>query len=164
MLDRACRKRDVPKGTRRKCLLPPNRVIVAPVAKPVRLMKHLVLSALLGSLPVAAMARTTSNDTFTGRSLYSACTHNVSDANTKEDIEFIEQICTGYLRGLTDALFVMQSLTNVGQKTCLPRDQAISVAEAREVFQTYLRGHPQAISNSAGLVAAMSLVAAYKCP
>jgi Rap1a immunity proteins len=127
-------------------------------------MKRLVLSALLGSLSVAATAQSTTNDTFTAGSLYSACTHNVSDAKTKEDIEFVEQICTGYLRGLTDALFVMQSLANVGQRTCMPKDQAISISEAREVFQTYLRARPQDIVHSAGLVAAMSLVAAYKCP
>jgi hypothetical protein len=44
--------------------------------------------------------------------------------------------------------------------------RAITVAKARNVFQTYLRGHPghpQAVSNSAGLVAAISLVGAYKC-
>ena len=55
-------------------------------------MKRLILSVLLAIFSVAAMAQSTSNDTFTAASLYSACTHNVSDAKTKEDIEFIEQI------------------------------------------------------------------------
>lgn len=127
-------------------------------------MKRLILSVLLAVFSVAAMAQSTSNDTFTAASLYSACTHNVSVAKTKEDIEFIEQICAGYLRGLTDAMYVMQVLAEKGQRTCLPEDRAIGVSEARDVFENYVRSHPQSIANSAGLVAAMSLVVAHRCP
>ena len=67
-------------------------------------MKRLVLAALLGSLSIAATAETNSTNTFTAGRSQRECTRNVSDAKTKEDVEFVEQICTGYLRGLTDAL------------------------------------------------------------
>ena len=75
-----------------------------------------------------------------------------------------QQICAGYLRGLTDAMYVMQVLAEKGQKTFLPEDRAIGFSEAREVFENYVRSHPQSIANSAGLVAAMSLVVAHRCP
>ena len=104
-------------------------------------MKRLVLSALLGSFVRRGDGSIDLQRYVHGRFALPACTHNVSDAKTKEDIELLEQICTGYLRGLTDALFVMQSLADVGQKTCMPKDQAIGVAEAREVFETFLRGY-----------------------
>jgi Ssp1 endopeptidase immunity protein Rap1a len=126
-------------------------------------LKRVILPVLLDSASLGAAAQSVSNDTFTAGSLYSACTHNVSNVKTKEDIESLELICNVYLRGLRDALFVMQSLANRGQRTCLPWEEAIDLTEARRVFQAYLQAHPQSIADSAGLVAAMSLVAAYKC-
>jgi hypothetical protein len=109
------------------------------------------------------VAQPISNDSFVAASLYSGCTHSVKDARTKADQDFLEQTCTTYLRGLTDALFVMQSLQSRGTKTCLPTDAAITIVEARSVFQAYLANHPKDVGNSAGLIAAMSLVAAHKC-
>ncbi|MGH6879036.1 MAG: Rap1a/Tai family immunity protein [Rhizomicrobium sp.] len=128
--------------------------------------RFVILTLLAASASVCvdmAACEPVSNDSFVASSLYAACTHSVSDAKTKADQEYLEQTCTTYLRGLTDALFVMQSLQARGTATCLPTDQAISVQEARSVFETYLRDHPQVASNSAGLVAAMSLVAAHHC-
>jgi hypothetical protein len=104
-----------------------------------------------------------SSDTFTASALYAACTHSVKDANTPKDKEYLEQLCTTYLRGLTDGLFVMQSLAGKGTRTCLPLNEAIGVQEARMVFESWLRSHPNAVSNSAGLVAAMSLVYSHNC-
>jgi hypothetical protein len=104
-----------------------------------------------------------SNDTFTASSLYAACTHTVRDANTPKDHEFLEQVCTTYFRGLTDGLFVMQSLASNGTRTCMPSNNAISIQEARVIFEGWLQSHPNVASNSAGLVAAMSLVYAHKC-
>ena len=105
-----------------------------------------------------------SNDTFTAGSLYAVCSHSVATANTPKDHEYLETVCTTYFRGLTDALFVMQSLADQGTPTCMPRNEAIGIQKARVLFETWLRNHPSAANNSAGLVAAMSLVYANKCP
>lgn len=104
-----------------------------------------------------------STDSFTAASLYAVCTHSVSDATTEKDREDLETICTSYFRGLTDALFVMQSLHEQGTRTCLPINTAISIQEARTTFEGWMREHPNTATNSAGLVAAMSLVYAHKC-
>jgi hypothetical protein len=115
---------------------------------------------IFAALPARALP---SKDTFTAASLYAVCTHTVSDANTPKDHEELETICTTYMRGLTDGLFVMQSLEDKGTRTCLPVDAAISVQDARVTFEGWLREHPNTATNSAGLVAAMSLVYAHKC-
>jgi hypothetical protein len=104
-----------------------------------------------------------SHDTFVAASLYAACTHSVKDANTAKDHEYLEESCTTYLRGLTDGLWIMQSLANDKTRTCLPVEEPIGVQEARVTFETWLQGHPGAARNSAGLVAAMSLIYAHKC-
>ena len=122
-----------------------------------------VVVAILCSPIRTAIAQPVSQDTFVASALYSTCTHSVKDAKTKQDDEFLEQTCTTYLRGLTDALFIMQLLAERGTKTCLPTNEAIGIPEARGVFQTYLQDHPESAANSAGLVASMALVAAHKC-
>ena len=58
---------------------------------------------------------------------YAVCTHSVSDATTEKDREDLETICTSYFRGLTDALFVMQSLHEQYTRTCLTINTAISI-------------------------------------
>jgi len=88
--------------------------------------------------------------------------HSCGEGN-HQDNEFVEQSCVAYLRGLTDGMFVMQSLINQGTRTCLPTNWSIGVPEARAVFETWVRTHPNAIDDSAGLVAAMALVQAHKC-
>ena len=128
-------------------------------------MKWQMMRVILTTILFLTMrpAHPQSNDTFTAASLYAACTHSVKNANTPKDHEFLEQICTTYLRGLTDALFVMQSLASRGTRTCVPTNEAIGIQEARMTFEAYLQSHPSAASNSAGLVAAMSLVYAHAC-
>jgi hypothetical protein len=121
----------------------------------------IILTAILVASPYSVQAQ--SNDKFTASSLYALCSHSVKDANTPQDHEFLEKTCTTYLLGLTDALFVMQSLASQGTRTCLPTEEAIGIQEARTTFEAYLREHPATATNSAGLVAAMSLVYAHKC-
>ena len=60
-------------------------------------------------------------------------------------------------------LAMVQTLINQGTRTCLPTNWSIGVPEARAVFETWVRTHPNAIDDSAGLVAAMALVQAHKC-
>jgi hypothetical protein len=125
-------------------------------------MKYFVIAAVctLAGFPAYGQP---SKDSLTAASLYAICTHSVSDANTAKDHQELETICTTYFRGLTDALFVMQSLQDQGTRTCLPTNEAISIQNARVTFEGWLREHPNAAANSAGLVAAMSLVYAHKC-
>ena len=122
------------------------------------------IAVLCGVAALSANAQEKlTHDTFTAASLYAACTHSVSDANTAKDHEYLETVCTVYFRGLTDALFVMQSLADRGTRTCMPRSEAIGIQEARVDFENWLVGHPNTAGNSAGLVAAMSLVYTHKC-
>jgi len=116
-------------------------------------ISKLVFAQTTGAQPPA--------DTFRASTLYAACTHAVK--GTHQDNEFVEQSCVAYLRGLTDGMFVMQTLINQGTRTCLPTNWSIGVPEARAVFETWVRTHPNAIDDSAGLVAAMALVQAHKC-
>jgi hypothetical protein len=126
-------------------------------------MRFFAVVTVCGLLAVIPAYGQKSSDTFRAPSLYAVCTHSVSDATTAKDHEDLETICTSYLRGLTDALFVMQSLHEQGTRTCLPIDAAISIQDARITFEGWLREHPNTATNSAGLVAAMSLVYAHKC-
>jgi hypothetical protein len=105
----------------------------------------------------------TSGDSFTAAALYTACTHSAPDANTEADHEYLEQLCTTYFRGLTDALFVMQSLADKGTRTCMPVSEPIGIQQARVVFEGFLQSHPNAAKNSAGIVSAMAQVYAHKC-
>ena len=82
------------------------------------------------------------NNRFTAASLYAACMHSVSDAKTPQDHEYLEQFCTAYFRGLTDALFVMRSLADQRIPTCMSVKEAIGVQEARVIFQNWLKSHP----------------------
>jgi hypothetical protein len=89
-------------------------------------LKRSILCVCLGAATASAAAQSASNDPFTAGSLYAACTHKVSDARTKEDIETLEQICNTYLHGLTDALFVMSHYrTEAKRRAC----QGISASQ-----------------------------------
>jgi Ssp1 endopeptidase immunity protein Rap1a len=124
----------------------------------------LAFAALIIVIPKLVFGQATgqtTGDTFRASTLYAACTHSVK--GTQQDNEFVEQSCVAYLRGLTDGLFIMQSLANQGTRTCMPTDEAIGVPEARAVFEAWLQGHPSSAANSAGLVAAFAIVNAHKC-
>ena len=60
-------------------------------------------------------------------------------------------------------MFVMQMRENSGAKNCLGQE-APTVNEARGIFEAYLGKHPDAFENSAGLIAAMSLLFAHPRP
>jgi|SRR6516162_5284519 hypothetical protein len=100
-------------------------------------------------------------DRFTARVLESICSPDQQEpAKAREQAEVV---CGTYLLGLTDALFVMQSLARESQRTCMPANTAVAVAEARRIFHDWLVRNPQHAENTAGLVAAMAIVNAYKC-
>ena len=116
-----------------------------------------------GKLPVALSARAQTQDSFSAAMLFSACAGPTPDVVTKDARANFENICNAFLRGITDAVFVMQSLQANGTKTCFALDQPISVDVARATFLAYLREHPKALQNAAGLVAAMSLIWSNPC-
>jgi hypothetical protein len=125
------------------------------------LLQYAVVTSMFTEI-ISANAET-SRDSFTAAALYTACTHSAPDANTPADHEYLEQLCTTYFRGLTDALFVMQSLADKGTHTCMPANEPISIQQARVVFERFLQSHPNAVENSAGIVSAMAQVYAHKC-
>ena len=92
--------------------------------------------------------------------LYSACTHPPGE--TREAHEFAEQTCVAYMRGLTDGLFMMQVFAEKHRPTCLPSNGPVSNAEARSIFESWLKTHPELTNNSAGLVASYAIMDAYR--
>ena len=100
-------------------------------------------------------------DRFTAKVLDSICSPDQQEpAQAREQAE---ALCGTYMLGLTDALFVMQSLARESQRTCMPTNTAVAVAEAKRIFHDWLVRNPQHAENTAGLVAAMAIVNAYKC-
>jgi hypothetical protein len=104
-----------------------------------------------------------SNDTFKAEALYAACNGILAAGSTQADRDTAETICTVYLRGLTDGMFVMQSLASQGKPTCMSSDQPVSVPQARATFGKWLRQHPEKLQSSAGVVAAFAQILAHQC-
>ena len=128
-------------------------------------MKHpFAVSAIFGLIAASANAQvggTPTQDAMKAATLYSACTHPPTE--TPEVHEFAEQTCSAYLRGLTDGLFMMQVFAEKRHPTCLPSNTPVSVLDARRIFGDWLKMHPEAANDSAGLVAAHAIVEAYPC-
>lgn len=117
---------------------------------------RIITLALLTGLPVDAYA-----DGFTAAGLRIVCSH--AGTETAQERDQSDTVCSAYLLGLTDAMFVMQSLADHGTRTCMPKEIAIGVPEAKRLFENYLGAHPETANNSAGLVAGMAVVNAFKC-
>jgi Ssp1 endopeptidase immunity protein Rap1a len=113
------------------------------------------LSFLL-SIPCAAKDKPT--DKFDAMALYKVC--SVAAQQSDE----ADMACATYMRGITDAAWVMQLLANEHKRTCLPKDSPISVSEARRIFKEWIDAHPDAGGHSAGLVATTALLHAHRCP
>ena len=128
-----------------------------------KLALAVITAALLTTLITMGGARAQTQDTFPALMLNTACDNKNSTFLTAEAKQNFENICIAYLRGLTDALFTMQLYQNDGKKTCFDKHQPVSYNEARELFKSYLRDHPNAMANSAGLVASMVLIQKYSC-
>ncbi len=45
----------------------------------------------------------------------------------------------------------------------MPSEISLGVPETKTLFTNYLRSHPEVTNNTAGLVAVMAVVSAYKC-
>lgn len=102
-----------------------------------------------------------SNDFFKAEMLDSVCNPPTSAA--KADKESAAEVCGLYFRGLTDGLFLMKTSLDHGDAGCLPSESPISEAEARGDFELFLRDHPEAAKNAAGLVATFAIMRAHPC-
>lgn len=91
----------------------------------------------------------------TADQLHRLCTTNALDA--------AEGTCNSYFLGLTDGMYLMQELTDIHRSPCMPTEVAIRISDARRLFETYLRSHPQLATNSAGLVAGTAIATAFQC-
>ena len=125
-------------------------------------MKTQLIAAVLipATFSPFAFAQAT-NDTLIASMLYAMCAH--SSQETPQSHEFAEQTCVSYLRGMTDGMAVMQGLFDNGRSVCLPSGVPVEVPNARRAFTEWLRHHPEAENESAGLAAAFSIVNAYPC-
>lgn len=110
---------------------------------------------------IALATQAAAQSPFTARSLYLLCSSDTTA--TKSDRDVAETNCGAYILGLTDGMFMMQLLGSQSMTPCMPKEAAIDVAKARQIFNEYLKAHPQAANSSAGLVMGMALANAYKC-
>ena len=115
-----------------------------------------VALALLLSIPCAAKDKPT--EKFDAGTLYTVCSVAAQQSNEAD------MACATYIRGITDAAWVMQLLANEQKRTCLPKDSPISVSEARRIFKEWIDVHPEAGGHSAGLIATTALLHAHRCP
>ena len=103
-----------------------------------------------------------STDSFKASALYTACTHSGNGAPNADD-KFNEETCDRYLLGLTDALFIMQVVSRKSLQTCMPEQSSITPADARKIFVSWFKAHPDEAVHSAGIVAVHSILNAYEC-
>jgi hypothetical protein len=96
------------------------------------------------------------NDPLTAGMLYSVCL--ASDATGSND-----GLCDIYFRGLTDGLFVMEQMSLIGQRACMPEKEAIGAADARRMFNRHMTAHPEDAGHSAGLITAMAVIRSFPC-
>lgn len=102
-----------------------------------------------------------SNDSFTAAKLNMACFPAHGQPNNVR--EFAEQTCNAYVRGLADGFFLMQSLAERHQTTCVPIDTPVSNIEAITLLHARLQAHPEEGANSAALVAGFAIIKAHAC-
>lgn len=122
------------------------------------LLAALVTAALaVSAFASAHAANSATNDNLTAGMLYTSCLQ--LDAAGSDD-----GLCNMYFRGLTDGLFVMEQMNLSHKPTCMPDNTAVDVAGARRYFNRWMATHPQNAGNSAGLIAAMSVIYAFPCP
>lgn len=125
-----------------------------------------VFCALSG--PASAQMSGQSADNLTAGLLYRAC--NASGAPDSHLRDMAAQTCAMYFRGLTDGLWLMQTIRDSKDTAaaeayagCLPGGSPIPTSEAIREFQLFLKEHPQAAGNSAALVATMGIMRAHPC-
>jgi hypothetical protein len=100
------------------------------------------------------------DDSFPARTLAAACQPAAGmEVNAKAAAD---QLCTSYLRGLTEGFYVMQIVAG-GRQTCLPRTDPISIADARRQFLDYLDENPDIADHSAGLAVILGILKAHPC-
>jgi hypothetical protein len=115
-----------------------------------------VVLAFLLSIPSAAKDKPP--DKFDAGTLNKVC--SVAAQQSDE----ADMACATYMRGITDAAWVMQLLANEHKRTCLPKGSPISVSEARRIFKEWIDAHPEAGGHPAGLIATTALLHAHRCP
>jgi len=100
------------------------------------------------------------DDSFPAKTLAAACQPAAGmEANAKA---VGDEMCTSYLRGLTQGFYVMQLIAG-GRQTCLPRTDPITVADARQEFLDYLDENPDAADHAAGLAVIIGIMKAHPC-
>ncbi len=100
------------------------------------------------------------DDSFPAKMLAAACKPaGGMEANAKA---VADQMCNSYLLGLTQGFYVMQIVAG-GRATCLPRTDAISVADAKREFLDYLDENPDVTDHSAGLAVILGILKAHPC-
>jgi hypothetical protein len=129
-----------------------------------RLFEVFSLASAISVLSCSAMAQVggPSHDTFKAQDLYLACTAPNADGKSADGFSF-DAFCNAYIRGLTDGLFLRKAFADGGKGKCLPADTPIPNGEARADFIAFVSAHPEALKNSAGVVATAAIIAAHPC-
>ncbi|HWC63279.1 MAG TPA: Rap1a/Tai family immunity protein [Rhizomicrobium sp.] len=103
----------------------------------------------------------TTDPGFKASALRDACDPPVGAGQAEKDDG--DRLCQAYLRGVADGLFLSGALHQSGAPICLPQDGPISPSEAKDELKDYLAGHPEAANRSAGMAAALAIIAAHPC-
>jgi hypothetical protein len=74
-----------------------------------------------------------------------------------------EVACVAYILGLTEGLFLGQTLTANGREAYCPPTGGLESRQARLIIEKFLRDHPERLHEHASFLAAESLLAAFPC-
>jgi hypothetical protein len=112
------------------------------------------MKATLLVIPLLLMPVARADDTMSARLLKQICDQGAGHPES-------DTLCSSYLAGVADGVFMAQVLTSQGSSTCLP--SMPSGNEALELFQRLARQHPELLNLSAAAFASMAVSSAYPC-
>ncbi len=111
------------------------------------------MRAILGCLCVTFLAIPIHASALTGTDLYTYC--------SSPDTSALKTICISYVRGLSDGLALADVMAASGTRYCPP--EGSTVLQDILIVQKYLGDHPEQLNRTAGVLAALSLYAAFPC-
>jgi hypothetical protein len=117
--------------------------------------------AMPDETPAPAQTDGAPDDSFTGADLRDACAPASGLDQSARAMD--DKICTSYLRGLTEGLFLQRFVEDSGALACFPQNEPISVAEARDDVLQYLAANPAAADRQAGVAGVLAIVRAHSC-
>ena len=82
---------------------------------------------------------------------------------TKKNDSAAEVFCLGYLRGLSDGLYLGEELGARGKRMCTPDDKSINLTQVRLIVEKAFKEHPELLHEPAGTLVMVALYDVFKC-